>query len=69
MSSFVKHPDCKEQCQDIFNGKGLCVAGCFLLGLNTVISTLATDSRPIFEERDTDQESRLDRRARARECK
>ena len=27
------------------------------------------EDRPIFEERDTDQESRLDRKARARECK
>ena len=27
------------------------------------------EDRPIFEARDTDQESRLDRKARARECK
>ena len=68
MSSFVKHPKCKERCLDTLNDEVCCIEECFWLRCRL---DRATDSaaRPIFEERDTDEESKLDRRARARECK
>ena len=62
MSSFAKHQRCGYVCQDTDNG-GECIARCQWLEVSQ------EETRPIFEERDTDQESRLDRKARARECK
>ena len=52
------HPDCEEH-------------GCHLdcQGECEHAEEDFDDKRPIFEERDTDQERDLDRRARARECK
>ena len=61
MSSFVKHPRCKERCEAFGSGRE-CVSRCEWL-------EACVEGRTIFDERDTDQESRLDRKARARECK
>ena len=68
MSSFVKHQKCKELCQETQQtsfGYGFhCAAHCAWLDAYE-----EETRRPIFEVRDTDEEARLDRRARARECK
>ena len=64
MSSFVKHPECEEFGCMAVNAR---IHTCADQGVCTYAAEIGY--RPIFEERDTDQESRLDRRARARECK
>ena len=68
MSSFVKHPICKDGCQNIRN-IGECRAVCVRLEVDEIITQMANDRRPIFEVRDTDDQARVDRKARARECK
>ena len=64
MSSFVKHRLCTG---------GICLQIDFWKEKRCdddfCIYSHENDDRPIFEERDTDQEAKLDRRARARECK
>ena len=64
MSEFVKHPRCKaDGCQET-DISPACGAACRWL------SAYEEETRcHFFETRDTDQESRLDRKARARECK
>ena len=64
MSSFVKHPECKERCQDTTTDVE-CRLRCSWRDADRDLHEV----RHIFEERDTDQEARLDRKARARECK
>ena len=62
MSSFVKHPQCEMDCMGSYYGYQ-CVKRCGWLAAEE------DEPRPIFEQRDTDEEARLDRKARARECK
>ena len=71
MSEFVKHPLCKEGvCLEVeyWQGKrcegGFCICGDFDYSNDSL-----QDNSPIFEERETDDQARADRRARARECK
>ena len=64
MSSFVKHPFCSEECQlHEYNGDPECEDKCFYAEMDYVAK------QPIFEQRETDEEARSDRMARARECK
>ena len=65
MSSFVKHPSCTDS-----------IYGCTLLEYKGYATCSASeqcayvdDRLTFFEARDTDEEARLDRKARARECK
>ena len=66
MSSFVKHRLCKEgACMEVEHWQAKRCEGDFCAYADEELA----DDRPIFEQRDTDEEARLDRRARARECK
>ena len=71
MSSFVKHQVCVESDRGciVSDVKGIRFH-CERFGSGCAYANAdRADRRHIFEQRDTDQESRLDRRARARECK
>ena len=70
MSSFVKHQDCDRHgclCEKMLGAIHACTRVCFQADIPDYIE--GEPRRPIFEQRDTDEEARLDRKARARECK
>ena len=59
-----RHPDCEDGCQ-LHEHKGY--TSCFATGECAYAEEDFDDKRPIFEERDTDDQARADRRARARD--